>query len=93
MYIPDLRIHKTLEIEKINGMYVKGKNDLFALTIVLWKLLNLEENISFNKKLHSSIKELKTNLKTIKVEDVLNKMNFPSNWECIISIGIFRFID
>lgn len=92
LYIPDTFIHQTLGIEKVNGMYNKGKNDLFALTIVLWKLLDLQDSINFYTKLHQNIKKLESELKTIRVEDVLNKMNFPNNWERIISIGNVRCV-
>ena len=41
--IPDCRYHTILEIEKENDEYKYGKNDLFALIIIMKEMLTKEE--------------------------------------------------
>lgn len=81
LYIPDNYYHKILNIEKKNNMYKQGKNDLFALFIVLKVMLPNDEFITFFKKITEKINTLRKDIYTIKINKILDKINFPSNWK------------
>lgn len=80
LYIPDNKYHAMLNISKTNTMYEKGKNDLFALVLTLKIMLNEKDYIAFSDKIGQHIHNLEKLLKTITIEEVLKKMNFPTNW-------------
>lgn len=79
--IDDTIYHQLLTIEKKNDEYVCGKNDLFALLIIMKQLLRKEEFHNMTLELDNTIQTLNYNLTTIKIEKVLNKMGFPDNWK------------
>jgi abortive infection bacteriophage resistance protein len=80
-------IHAKLGIPKDSaGNYIHGKNDLFAIVIVLKIMLSKN---SFNKFFYlakAEIEKLEKQLNTIAIDDVLFKMGFPQNWADIKSI-------
>jgi abortive infection bacteriophage resistance protein len=78
--------HILLGIEKENGEYKKGKNDLFALLIILRQILKNEDVKNLIIELDRIIENLKMNLHTISIEKVLDRMGFPSNWKEIANI-------
>ena len=78
--------HILLGIEKENGEYIKGKNDLFALLIILRQILKNEDVKNLIIELDRIIENLKMNLHTISIEKVLDRMGFPSNWKEIANI-------
>lgn len=84
--IDDTIYHQMLDIEKINGEYKYGKNDLFALIIIMKELLQSEEFKSMIIELDNAITTLDYNLKVITIDDVLNRMGFPKNWKEIMTI-------
>ncbi len=79
--IDDTVFHQLLGIKKIDGEYEKGKNDLFALIIIMKQFLTKTEFSNMTLELESVIQTLNYNLTTIKIEKVLNKMGFPLNWK------------
>ena len=85
--INDNIYHKKLKISLANNRYKKGKNDLFAVVIALKILLKEEDYKIFHNKLFSRFMSLETKLHTIKINDVLNAMNFPNNWHDIIKMS------
>ena len=91
--IDDTIYHKLLKIEKVEDYYIQGKNDLFALVIILKQLLSSEEFKNMILEINNVIETLNYNLNTIKIEDVLNKMGFPRNWKDIASIERSKDID
>ena len=82
--INDTMCHEYLNLQKINGRYNKGKNDLFAVVICLKLLLSSEDYNKFHNKLFSRIMSIQSKLKTITLNEVLEAMNFPLNWHDLI---------
>lgn len=78
--------HQLLNIRKINGEYACGKNDLFALLIILKQLLDTEKFKSMVIELDNAIRTLDYNLKTINVSLVMDTMGFPRNWKDLANI-------
>jgi len=73
--------HKLLCIEKADNEYIYGKNDLFALLIIMKQMLRKEEFHNMTIELDNVIQTLNYNLTSIKIEKILNKMGFPDNWK------------
>ena len=84
--IDDSIYHRKLHIPMMDNEYIYGKNDLFALLIILKCLLKDEEVKSLVLELDSAIKELSNNLKSISIGKVLDQMGFPENWKDIQDI-------
>lgn len=84
--IRDTIYHQLLKISKDQYGYTKGKNDLFALIIIMKEMLQKEEFKSMSIEIENAINTLDYNLNTISVEKVLEKMGFPINWQEIVSI-------
>lgn len=80
LYIPNNHYHISLNIPQNNGMYTYGKNDLFALMISLKIMLPPEDYNTLHNKVFGRIKSLERKLSTISIDQVLQQMNFPSNW-------------
>ena len=78
--------HILLGIEKEDGEYVKGKNDIFALIIILRQILTNEGVKNLILELDRLIENLKMNLHSIPIEKVLDRMGFPNNWKEIANI-------
>ena len=84
--ISDTIYHSLLAIPKENGEYIYGKNDLFALLIMIKQLLSVEEFKNLTLELENIVENLQYNLKTITIEKVLNRMGFPENWKDLARI-------
>ena len=78
--IDDTVYHQLLKIKKEEDEYICGKNDLFALIIILKQMLDKEEFKNMTMELNNVIETLDFNLHTITINDVLNRMGFPINW-------------
>lgn len=78
--------HILLNIEKKDGEYVKGKNDLFALIIILRQMLRDDDVKNLILELDKIVENLRINLHTISIEKVLDRMGFPYNWKEIANI-------
>lgn len=85
--IPDTIYHKVLEIPKNEkGVYIYGKNDVFALLIIMKQMLTDQEFTDFILELDGWIQNLDYNLHTIKIEKIMNRMGFPENWKQLMNI-------
>lgn len=84
--IGDTVYHKLLNIEKIDGEYKYGKNDLFALLIIMKQLLKENEVKNMVIEIEHALDNLDYNLNSIPLSKVLNRMGFPSNWKDIANI-------
>lgn len=84
--ISDTIYHSLLDIPKENGEYIYGKNDLFALLIMIKQLLSVEEFKNLTLELENIVENLEYNLKTISIDKVLNRMGFPKNWKDLAKI-------
>lgn len=78
--IDDTYVHENLEIRKRNGQYVKGKNDLFAVVVVLKYLLDSDDFNNFIDELNGLIKELGVQTNKIQQDKLYKYMGFPDNW-------------
>lgn len=85
--IPDSKYHTFLDIEKnAEGEYKYGKNDLFALMIIMKEMLTKEE---FNDMLYQigyEIDVLDGKVDTVPLSTILNQIGFPDNFREITSI-------
>lgn len=73
--------HSLLKIDKTEGEYNKGKNDLFALLIIIKQFLSYEEFENLSIEIDRALRTLCYNLKSISINKVLDKMGFPENWK------------
>ena len=79
--------HKLLNIEKNEeGEYVKGTNDLFSLLIIMQRMLTYDEFKDLCLELDKRIENLEYNLHSIKIEKILDRMGFPSNYMQLANI-------
>ena len=81
--ILDNKYHEMLQIPKIDGEYIYGKNDLFALIIILKDLLTEKDFKMMMNEINYEIDWLTSKLKCINVRKVLNRMGFPDNYNQI----------
>lgn len=79
--ISDTIYHKILNIQRDEEGYIYGKNDLFALIIIMKQMLLKEEFKNMTFELDNIVQTLNYNLTSIKIDKVLNQMGFPLNWE------------
>lgn len=84
--IDDTVFHQLLRIKKVDDEYVQGKNDLFALIIILKQMLHSEDFKNMTLELDNVIETLNYNLHTIEIDKVLDKMGFPINWKDLANI-------
>ena len=78
--------HALLNIEKVNGEYIYGKNDLYALIIIMKQMLKTNEVKDMIIEIEHAIDNLDYNLHSIPISKILNRMGFPSNWKEIANI-------
>lgn len=79
--IPDTLYHNILNIPKKDGEYIYGKDDLFALLIILKRMLSQDEFKLLINELIYEIDVLEGKLKSIKMDKVLNNIGFPNNFK------------
>ena len=91
--INDTVYHQLLKIPQEDDEYIQGKNDLFALIIIMKQMIQHEEFKNMTVELDNIIETLNYNLHTIKIEDVLNRMGFPLNWKDLANIERSKDID
>lgn len=84
--IDDTRIHSLLGIQKKKGQYVKGKNDVFAVVIVLYYLLDREEFVKFIDEIELLFDELFSKTRIIQRVQLYKYMGFPENWRDIKNV-------
>ncbi len=82
--IPDNKYHNLLNIDKTNDEYVYGKNDIFALIIILKFLLTHTDFKMMMNEINYEFDRLSGKLHTITIDEVLDKMGFPPNYRDIM---------
>ena len=82
--IPDNKYHKLLNIEIKDNEYINGKNDIFALIIILKHLLSKDDFKMMMNEINYEIDRLNGKIKTISIDKVLKKMGFPVNYKEIM---------
>ena len=78
--IDDNKYHKLLNIPIMDSEYIYGKNDLFALIIIMKQMLNHDEFSNMIEEIRHNLENLDLNLDTIKIDKVLDRMGFPTNY-------------
>ncbi len=81
--INDSRIHSELNIPKVDGEYIYGKNDIFALIIILKNVLTYSDFKMMMNEIDYEIEWLSSKLKSIDVQKILYRMGFPENYKQI----------
>ncbi len=79
--IPDTPEHLRLQIKKVNGKYVSGKSDLFAVVIILKRLLPKSDFQRFSRNLKKEIDVIMNRIPSLTRSQFLETMGFASNWE------------
>ena len=82
--IPDNQYHHILNINKIDGEYICGKNDIFALILILKHLLTHIDFKMMMNEINYEFDRLKGRLVHINIEKIYEKMGFPSNYKDIM---------
>ena len=78
--ISDTEYHRHLDISMTEGHYDYGKNDLFAVMIIMKKMLSENEFKDFFFQIGYEIEILENKVKVVKPSTILNKIGFPDNW-------------
>ena len=86
-YIGDTYYHSRLNIPKNDlGEYTKGKNDLFALIIILKQVLQVDRFKEFIQEINTCFDMFNMHINTIEINKLYNKMGFPENYMDIVDI-------
>ena len=86
--IPDTTYHSILNIPKMDGNYIYGKDDLFALVIILKRLLTDDNFHLLIQEISYELDILEGKLKVIPIDKVLDTMGFPSNYKNILRTDV-----
>jgi abortive infection bacteriophage resistance protein len=82
--IPTCSIHAALGIRKdAFGVLEAGVSDIFSIVIILKQMLPQKTFERFFYALNDQIDQLTSALHSITIDDVRDKMGFPSNWTMI----------
>ena len=84
--IPNDKVHDILNIDRIEGEYLYGKNDLFAVIIIMKYMLTKEDFMKFSKEISNEIEILDEKINVVPLSDILNSIGFPTNWKDIQSV-------
>lgn len=82
--IPITKYHDLLNVPKMNGEYIYGINDLFALIIILKRLLRRDDFHIMLNEISYELDYLNGRLHSISIGKVLDKMGFPKNYKDIV---------
>ena len=75
-----------LNIPMMDNEFIYGKNDLYALVIILKSLLKDSEIKDMINEIDKAISNLEFNLRSIPIDKVLDRMGFPNNYMDIVDI-------
>lgn len=78
--IENTRFHEKLDIPKLNEEYIYGKNDLFALIVILKQLLRTDDFREMIKEMEYELNLLDSKLSSISIGKVMDRMGFPINY-------------
>ena len=79
--LPVTKYHELLNIPRIDGEYIYGMHDIFALIIILKHLLTKTDFKMMMNEINYEVDWLSQKLKSIKIEKVLYRMGFPDNYK------------
>lgn len=84
--IPDNKYHRMLDIDKTDGEYIFGKNDLFALIIMLKQMISEEEFHDLIGEVSYEVDHLDGIVDVVPLNRILNRIGFPDNWHDIVDL-------
>ena len=84
--IPDTKYHRILNIDMTDDEYNYGKNDLFAVVIILKHLLTEHEFRDFANEVGFELDMLEGKTNILPITNFLNKIGFPENWREIVDL-------
>ncbi len=84
--IPDSKYHYLLSIDMTDDEYNYGKNDLFALIIIMKQMLSKDEFTLLIDEIGYEIDVLDGKIDVVPLNLILNKIGFPDNWRDIKSL-------
>ena len=84
--IPNNKYHKMLNIPMADDEYIYGKNDLYSLVIMFKYMLSVDDFRLLIYELSYEIDALDGKVDSISLENILDKIGFPSNWRDISEI-------
>lgn len=82
--IPDTKYHELMNIPKMDGDYIYGKNDIFAVVIIFKILLNERSFRLMIKEIEYEIELLDGRVDTVSINKILDRMGFPKDYINII---------
>ncbi len=85
--IPNNKFHYRLDIAMTNDEYNYGKNDLFALLIIMCQMLSDDEFKELINEISYEVDILNGKINAVPLNAVLNKIGFPDNWKEITNIN------
>lgn len=78
--IPDTEYHEKLNIFKMDDEYIYGKNDIFAVIIMLKYLLRKDDFRVMLKEIDYEKELLDSRIDSIPIEKILDRMGIPRNY-------------
>jgi len=85
-HIPDTIYHEKMNIDKMDAEYIYGKNDLFAVVIIMKELLTDDAFRMMMREIEYEIEKLDGRIDSIPIEKILDRMGFPTNYMDLIDI-------
>lgn len=79
--IYNTKYHQLLNIPMMDGEYIYGKEDLFAVIIILKQLLRKDDFTLLLNEISYEVDVLAGKLKVIPITKVLDRMGFPENFK------------
>ena len=76
--------HTSLQIPMVNGKPIQGRKDLFAVLLMVKYLL--KDSVFFERmkvEIKQSLDNLREQLVSITIDEVMNTMGFPANWQIV----------
>jgi abortive infection bacteriophage resistance protein len=84
--IPDCKYHELLNINKEYEEYVCGKNDFYAIIIIMKSMLSHDEFRNMMNEISYELERLSGLLHTTNINEVKEKIGFPTNYRDIIDL-------
>ena len=85
--INDTVYHERLNLKKEDGIFVQGKNDIFALIIILKQVLKPDKFDEMLNEINAEFIKFDEKVNIISLDKLYNKMGFPRNYMELISIN------
>ena len=85
-YIDNNKYHELLKIPKMDDEYIYGKNDVFALIIILKFMLKQDQFHDMMKEIEYEIEKLDGRIDSIPIDKILDRMGFPKNYMDLMNL-------